>query len=235
MDSDKRKDTIILIGPMGVGKSTVAQALAQRLQLPQCPLDQMAHYYYFKEGYDINQAKELEANEGFLAFVQHCQPFYVAAVRGFALGGGCELATACHLRVATNKARFGQPEVNLGLIPGFGGTQRLARVIGEGRALELILTGQMIDAATAHGWGLVNRVTEESALDSARQLAGEILGKGPLAVGLAIDAVRIGGSMAIDDALEFEAALFGVAFATEDMKEGTSAFLEKRAASFRRR
>lgn len=82
MDSDKRKDTIILIGPMGVGKSTVAQALAQRLQLPQCPLDQMAHYYYFKEGYDINQAKELEANEGFLAFVQHCQPFYVAAVRG---------------------------------------------------------------------------------------------------------------------------------------------------------
>jgi enoyl-CoA hydratase len=159
----------------------------------------------------------------------------IAAVEGFALGGGCELAAACHLRVAGPRARFGQPEVNLGLIPGFGGTQRLARIVGEGRALELILTGSMIDAETALSWGLVNRIAEGPALDASRVLAAEILEKGPVAVGLAIDAVRNGASMPLEQALEYEASLFSVAFSTEDRAEGTSAFLAKRSPGFRGR
>lgn len=159
----------------------------------------------------------------------------IAAVEGFALGGGCELAAACHLRVAGPRARFGQPEVNLGLIPGFGGTQRLARIVGEGRALELILTGSMIDAKTALSWGFVNRIAEGSALDAGRTLAAEILEKGPVAVGLAIDAVRNGASLPLEQALEYEASLFAVTFSTEDMTEGTSAFLEKRSPGFRGR
>ena len=157
----------------------------------------------------------------------------IAAIEGYALGGGCELAMMAHLRVASTSARFGQPEVGLGLIPGFGGTQRLARLVGEGRALEMLLTGGMIDAETAHAWGLVNRLaTDRSALEEARALASEILEKGPVAVRLCLEAVRRGLSMPLEEALEFEAALFGVTFATEDMKEGTAAFLEKRKPAF---
>ncbi|GAB4370529.1 MAG: enoyl-CoA hydratase-related protein [Acidobacteriota bacterium] len=157
----------------------------------------------------------------------------VAAVNGFALGGGCELAMACHLRVASPKARFGQPEVQLGLIPGFGGTQRLPRLVGEARALEMVLTGQMIDAETALAWGLVNRIARErTAVEEAEDLLRAILDKGPVAVRLAVEAVRTGLSMPLDDALEYEAALFGVIFSTEDMREGTTAFLEKRPPRF---
>ena len=157
----------------------------------------------------------------------------IAAIEGYTLGGGCELAMMAHLRVASPSAKFGQPEVGLGLIPGFGGTQRLARLVGEGRALEMILTGKMIDAQTAHAWGLVNRLAEgRSALEEAKALAAEILDKGPVAVRLCLEAVRTGLSMPLEEALEFEAALFGVTFATEDMKEGTGAFLEKRKPSF---
>ncbi len=160
----------------------------------------------------------------------------IAAVPGFALGGGCELAMMCHLRVAGPKARFGQPEVSLGLIPGFGGTQRLARLIGEGRAIEMLLTGKMVDAQTALAWGLVNRVVDEgNALDGAKALTGEILKQGPAAVRLTLEAVRRGLEMPLGEALHFEASLFGVTFATEDMREGTKAFLEKRKASFRGR
>lgn len=158
----------------------------------------------------------------------------VAAVNGWALGGGCELAMMCHLRVAAPTARFGQPEVGLGLIPGFGGTQRLARLVGEGRALELILLGKPIDAETALNWGLVNRIARErEAVDEATMLAGEIAAQGPAAVRLAIAAVRSGLSMPLGEALAHEAALFGVVFGTEDMREGTAAFLEKRKPAFR--
>lgn len=157
----------------------------------------------------------------------------IAAVNGFALGGGCELALACHLRVASSNARFGQPEVKLGLIPGYGGTQRLPRLVGKGRALEMLLTGGMIDAATAHAWGLVNKVVEPSELHAAVQkLAGEILAAAPTAVAGCLRAVRLGLELPLAQAVEHEAALFGLCFATEDMREGTAAFLEKRPARF---
>jgi enoyl-CoA hydratase len=157
----------------------------------------------------------------------------IAAVPGFALGGGCELAMMCHLRVAGEKAKFGQPEVGLGLIAGFGGTQRLARLVGEGRALELLLTGDMIDAETALSWGLVNAIARErTAREEAHELAKKIASKGPQAVELSVRAVRSGLQMPLDEGLEHEAALFGVVFSTEDMREGTRAFMEKRKPDF---
>ena len=154
----------------------------------------------------------------------------VAAVNGFAFGGGFELALACHLRVFSTTAKVGLPEVGLGLIPGYGGTQRLPRIVGRGRALEMILTGDPIDAETALRFGLANRVVPPEALmDEARKLAGAILAKGPVAVRLALEAV-IGG-----EGMEAERRRFGLAASTEDMKEGTAAFLEKRKPSFRGR
>ncbi len=158
----------------------------------------------------------------------------VAAVNGFALGGGCELAMACHLRVASTKAKFGQPEVNLGLIPGFAGTQRLPRLVGRGRALELILTGDMIDAQEAWRIGLVNRVVEPDALlPACRELLGKIGARAPLAVRFAIEAVHRGLQMPLAEAQEHEASLFGLCASTEDMREGVDAFLNKRAPAFR--
>ncbi|MFH1176318.1 MAG: enoyl-CoA hydratase-related protein [Acidobacteriota bacterium] len=157
----------------------------------------------------------------------------IAAVNGFALGGGCELALACHLRVASRNAKFGQPEVKLGLIPGYGGTQRLPRLVGRGRALELLLTGGMIDAATAHSWGLVNRLVEAGdARAGALKLAEEILAVSPVAVARCLEAVRAGLDLPLGRALEVEAALFGLCAASEDMREGATAFLEKRPARF---
>ncbi len=155
----------------------------------------------------------------------------IAAVNGFALGGGLELALACDLRVASRTAKFGLPEVGLGLIPGFGGTQRLPRLIGEGRALDLILTGRHVDADEALALGLVNRVAED-ALEEARALAGLILKNGPVALGLAKEAVRRGLDVTLAEGLEIEADLFGMVSTTKDMREGTSAFLEKRAPEF---
>ena len=160
----------------------------------------------------------------------------VAAVNGFALGGGCEIAMACTLRVAAEGARFGQPEVKLGVIPGFGGTQRLGRIVGRGRALELLLTGEMVDAAEAHRLGLVNRVVPPGdLLKESRSLLGTILSRAPLAVRYAMEAVLHGLEMPLEEALFLEANLFGVTFGTEDMKEGTRAFLEKRAPEFKGR
>lgn len=157
----------------------------------------------------------------------------IAAVNGFALGGGCELALACHMRVASATARFGQPEAKLGLIPGYGGTQRLARLVGQGRALEMLLTGGMVDASTALAWGLVNRVVEPAELQSAAQrLAEETAVVSPLAAARCLEAVRIGLNLPLDQALKVEAALFGLCFASDDMREGTRAFLEKRPARF---
>jgi len=159
----------------------------------------------------------------------------VAAVNGFALGGGCELAMACHIRIASESAKFGQPEVKLGIIPGYGGTQRLTRLIGRGRALQLLLTGEMIDAAEALRLGLVNRVVPsgEMVVDAARAMIQQMLANGPMALAQCIEVVNRGADIALEEALALEAAAFGMLAASEDMREGTSAFLEKRAASFR--
>ena len=157
----------------------------------------------------------------------------VAAVNGFALGGGCELAMACHVRVAAEGAKFGQPEVKLGLIPGYGGTQRLPRLVGRGRALQLLLTGEMIDAHEALRIGLVNRVVPgDQLLSAATSMIQQMLMNAPLALGACIDAVDRGLEMGLDDALMLEATQFGVLITTSDTAEGTRAFLEKRPPRF---
>jgi enoyl-CoA hydratase len=157
----------------------------------------------------------------------------IAAVNGFALGGGCELALACHIRLASETARFGQPEVKLGLLPGFGGSQRLPRLVGKGRALELLLAGGTIDAAEALRIGLVNRVfAAHELLGEARALARQIAANGPLAIEYCLAAVTSGLDMPLEEGLRMEAALFGLCFASDDMREGTTAFLEKRKPEF---
>ena len=157
----------------------------------------------------------------------------IAAVNGFALGGGCELAMACTLRLAADTARFGQPEINLGLIPGYAGTQRLARLVGKGRALEMMLTGAPIGAAEAERIGLVNRVVPlAELLTEAARLASLLAQQAPLAVSYIISAVHKGLDMPFADACTFEATLFGLVSSTDDMREGTRAFLEKRKPVF---
>jgi enoyl-CoA hydratase len=157
----------------------------------------------------------------------------IAAINGFALGGGCELALACSIRLASRSAKLGQPEVKLGIIPGYGGTQRLARLCGKGVALELCLSGEMISAEEAQRIGLVNHVYEPGELRAAAQaLAAKIAANAPVAVQLTMEAIERGPDMPQEQALFLEAALFGVSCATEDMREGTRAFLEKRAAQF---
>jgi len=165
--------------------------------------------------------------------VEHLGKPVVAAINGFALGGGCELAMACTIRVAADTARLGQPEINLGLIPGYGGTQRLARLVGRGRALELLLTGDPVDAAEAYRIGLVNRVVPAAdVVPVAQALATTLAGKAPQAVRAILDAVARGLDGSLAQGQAHEAALFGLVAATDDMKEGTRAFLEKRAAVF---
>lgn len=157
----------------------------------------------------------------------------IAAVNGFALGGGLELALACHIRLASENAKFGLPEVKLGIIPGYGGTVRLPRLVGKGRALEMILTGDMIDAQEAHRIGLVNRVVPQAELlDAARELASKIMANGPVAVALALEAVENGLTATVEEAQRFESNLFGLLASTSDMREGMGAFLEKRKANF---
>jgi enoyl-CoA hydratase len=157
----------------------------------------------------------------------------LAAVNGFALGGGCELAMSCHIRIASEKAKFGQPEVKLGIVPGYGGTQRLPRLVGKGRALELLLTGDMIDANEAYRIGLVNRVVSaESLIETSRALLTTMLAQGPLAIAHCIEAVGRGLDMSLDDALALEASYFGLLSASADKAEGMRAFLEKRPATF---
>ncbi len=157
----------------------------------------------------------------------------VAAVNGFALGGGCELAMACTWRYASENAKFGQPEVKLGLICGYGGTQRLARLVGRGRALELLLTGDVVDAAEALRLGLVNRVVKrEELLPAAEASARKVLAMGPLAVRRTLECVDAGLDLDLDAGLDREAVEFGRCFETSDMREGTRAFLEKRPAKF---
>jgi enoyl-CoA hydratase len=199
----------------------------------------------FVAGADIGELAGLGATQGKeFAFqgqttftrIAQCPKPVVAAVNGYALGGGCELAIACHLRVAAENARFGLPEVTLGLIPGHGGTQRLARIVGLGRALEMVLTGRQVKADEALAWGLVNAVFPSAGLlAGARGLLGQILDKAPLAVQYALEATLRSGDLGLDDGLYLEATLFGMACGTDDMREGTKAFLEKRKAGFRGR
>lgn len=160
----------------------------------------------------------------------------IAAVNGFALGGGCELAMACTLRIAADTARFGQPEINLGLTPGYAGTQRLPRLVGRGRALELLLTGDMISAQRAHDIGLVNRVVPAADLRAeALALATTLAGKAPIAMRYILELVQHGAEMPLADAQHLESTLFGLIASTDDMREGTRAFLEKRTAAWKGR
>lgn len=196
----------------------------------------------FVAGADIAEMAELDpaGAEAFSRFLQEscdriegCPKPVIAAVNGFALGGGCELSLACHVRIASESARFGQPEVNLGLIPGAGGTQRLPRTVGRGRALDLILSGEMIDAAEALRIGLVTRVHPDDGLvEAVESYAARLRKKSPMALRRAVEAVIGGTEMAQPEALRYEAGLFGLCFATEDMREGTRAFLDKRAPAF---
>ena len=157
----------------------------------------------------------------------------IAAVNGYALGGGCELALACTIRLAADTARFGQPEINLGIIPGYGGTQRLPRLVGAGRALEMMLVGAPISAADALRIGLVNRVVPASELlPAAKALAAQLAAQAPIAVRYILEAAHRGLGMTLADGLALEAALFGLVTATSDMREGTRAFLEKRKPAF---
>ena len=160
----------------------------------------------------------------------------IAAVNGFALGGGLELAMCCHLRIAADSAKVGQPEINLGLIPGFGGSQRLLRLAGRAATLELCLTGAPIDAARARELGIVNRVVPaDQLMDETMKLAGQLANAAPLALRAMIDSVNIGGECGIEEGLEYESAQFGLVFSTDDMREGTSAFLDKRKPAFKGR
>jgi len=165
--------------------------------------------------------------------LETCGKPVLAAINGYALGGGCELAMACHLRIASETARFGQPEVKLGIAPGYGGTQRLPRLVGKGHALRLILTGEMIDAREAYRIGLVNQVVPAAELlATAEQTLRGILAMGPLAVRLALEAVDQGLEMTLDEGLLLEANHFGLLASSRDMKEGLTAFLQKRAPRF---
>ena len=195
----------------------------------------------FVAGADITEFSSLDAasgealaRRGQLVFdkIENSSKIIVAAVNGFALGGGCELAMACHFRVASDNAKFGQPEVNLGLLPGYGGTQRLVQLIGKGRAIELLATGNMIDAVTAFNYGLVNHVVDRGELmTKAKSLLSVINTKAPLAVAACIKASQLAHDVNKQGYL-LEASLFGQLLQTDDSKEGVSAFLEKRKADF---
>jgi enoyl-CoA hydratase len=199
----------------------------------------------FVAGADINELAELtpaaardhaRAGQHVLDLIENLGKPSIAAINGYALGGGCELAMACTVRIAADTARLGQPEINLGLIPGYAGTQRLARLVGRSRALDLLLTGDPIGAEEAYRLGLVNRVVPAAELKTAaRALAGSLAAKAPLAVRYLLDAVNKGLTMPLQEAQAFEGALFGLAVATEDMREGTRAFLEKRPPAFKGR
>ena len=196
----------------------------------------------FVAGADINELAEQTPVKGrdfglfgqsVLNRIENARKPFIAAINGFALGGGCELAMACHIRIASEKARLGQPEVKLGLIPGYGGTQRLARLVGEGRAMQLTLTGEPISAGEALRIGLVNEVVPPGdVLAEAEALAKKIAANAPLAVRFAMEAVHHGLQGTLDEGLYLEATLFSLCATTEDMKEGTRAFLEKRPAKF---
>ena len=199
----------------------------------------------FVAGADINElAKKTpitgkttsEHGQAVLSFIERYPKPVIAAINGFALGGGCELALACHIRIASDKAQIGLPEVTLGIIPGYGGTQRMARLLGKGKALELICTGDRISAAEAERIGLVNKVVPaDQLMATAEEMARKIMSRGPLAIRAAIEAVTRGSEMPFEEGQFLEAALFGLLCASDDTKEGMAAFLEKRPAQFKGR
>ncbi|MCX6543571.1 MAG: enoyl-CoA hydratase-related protein [Acidobacteria bacterium] len=196
----------------------------------------------FVAGADIKELAELTPVAGkayaatgqrIFATIEQLGKPVIAAINGYALGGGCELAMACTIRLASETARFGQPEVKLGIIPGFGGTQRLPRLVGKGRAMELVLTGVPIDAAEALRIGLVNRVVPAAALmTEARALAQALAASAPVALRHAMEAIDRGLEMTVADGCVLEGTLFGLVASTDDMREGTRAFVEKRKAAF---
>lgn len=199
----------------------------------------------FVAGADISEMKVLNAHEarefaklgsGTFRKIELMEKPVIAAVNGFALGGGCELSMCCDIRIASEKAKFGQPEVGLGIIPGFAGTQRLSRLVGLGRAKELIFTADMIDANEAYRIGLVNKVVPaEELMNEAMKLANKILSKGQLAVRFAKTSMNRGAETDIETGMAIERDLFGLCFATEDQKEGMGAFLEKRSPNYKLR
>jgi enoyl-CoA hydratase len=184
----------------------------------------------------IDAERSSRFGQGVLDLIENLGKPVIAAVNGFALGGGCEAAMACAIRIAVESAKFGQPEVTLGLVPGGGGTQRLPRLVGKGRALQLILSGEMISAQEAYRIGLVNEIVPPSDLIArAEAILNKIASNAPIAVKLALEAANKGMETSQSEGLLLEAAYFGLCAATEDKKEGTSAFLEKRAPQFRGR
>jgi enoyl-CoA hydratase len=197
----------------------------------------------FVAGADINELAVQSPTSGrehairgqhVLDLIEHLGKPVIAAVNGYALGGGCELAMACTIRLAAEGARLGQPEINLGIIPGYAGTQRLTRLVGRGRALEMLLTGEPVGASEAYRLGLVNRVVPAAELmTEARKLAELLAAKAPIAVRYVIDAVNNGLQMSFAEAQKYEATLFGLIASTDDMREGTRAFLEKRKPEFK--
>ncbi|BDR63375.1 short-chain-enoyl-CoA hydratase [Clostridium tetani] len=197
----------------------------------------------FVAGADITEMQNLNAKQGralarlaqkVFSDIEHMPQIVIAAINGYALGGGCELCMACDIRLASKNAKFGQPEVNLGITPGFAGTQRLPRLVGKGTAKELIFTTDMIDANEAYRIQLVNKVYEaDELIDKARELAKKIMSKAPYAVSLAKAAINDGMNMDTESAYKYEADIFGLCFATEDQKEGMKAFLEKRKSNFK--
>src|SRR5579872_1923393 len=199
----------------------------------------------FVAGADINELarntpitgkQTSERGQFILSFIEKFPRPVIAAINGFALGGGCELALACHIRIASEKAQLGLPEVTLGIIPGYGGTQRMARLLGKGKALELICTGDRIGAAEAERIGLVNKVVPaDQLMSAAEEMARKIMARGPLAIRAAIEAVMHGSEMPFEEGQFLEATLFGLLCASEDTKEGMNAFLEKRPAQFKGR
>lgn len=216
LDQDKEVRCVILTG--SGDKAFVAGA----------DISEFAHFDE-KQGRDLSA----EGHRKLFDLVEEMKTPVIAAVNGFALGGGLELAMSCHMRVASDNARMGLPEVSLGVIPGYGGTQRLPKLVGKGRALEMIATAGMVDAATALNYGLVNHVvTQDELIDKCMSIASKIVKNSPTAIGYAIAAVNAGDEGGMDG-YEEEIHLFGEAFGTEDFKEGTTAFLEKRKPDFR--
>jgi len=186
---------------------------------------------------DVLSAKEFsEKGNRVFRKIENLDKPVIAVVNGFALGGGCELALSCHLRIASENAKFGQPEVNLGVIPGYGGTQRLARIVNSARALEMILTGDMVTAEEAYRLGLVNKIYPQvELLGKTMELAAKIISKGQQAIRLALKAVKATDNISLVEGLSYEASLFALVCGTDDFKEGTKAFLEKRKPLFKHR
>ncbi len=183
---------------------------------------------------EVNARKFAENGQEIFTMIENCHKPVIAVTNGFTLGGGCELAMACHMRIATANAKFGQPEVNLGIIPGYGGTQRLTLLIGRGKANELMMTGDMIGAEEAKAFGLVNHVlpTKAEAIEKAEEIIGKIMSKAPLAIGMIVDCVNA-AFLPDEDGFQTEANSFARCVKSGDYKEGTTAFLEKRKPIFK--